>query len=51
MLGKTEKPAQIFINGLLGFITLGIYTPLEARVLPAIAWVAHRYGQLICIAY
>ncbi|EFJ9231994.1 serum resistance lipoprotein Bor, partial [Escherichia coli] len=21
-----------FVNGLLGFITLGIYTPLEARV-------------------
>ena len=24
---------QTFVNGLLGFITLGIYTPLEARVL------------------
>ena len=23
---------QTFVNGLLGFITLGIYTPLEARV-------------------
>ena len=27
---KTET--QTFVNGLLGFITLGIYTPLEARV-------------------
>ena len=26
-----QKP-QTFVNGLLGFITLGIYTPLEARV-------------------
>ena len=30
---KTETQ-QTFRNGLLGFITLGIYTPLEARVLP-----------------
>ena len=27
---KTSQ--QTFVNGLLGFITLGIYTPLEARV-------------------
>ena len=27
---KTETQ-QTFVNGLLGFITLGIYTPLEAR--------------------
>ena len=27
-----QKPAQTFVNGLLGFITLGIYTPLEARI-------------------
>ena len=27
-----QKPANT-VNGLLGFITLGIYTPLEARVL------------------
>ena len=26
-----RNPAT-FVNGLLGFITLGIYTPLEARV-------------------
>ena len=26
------KPNQTFVNGLLGFITLGIYTPLEADV-------------------
>ena len=28
-----QKPSKTFVNGLLGFITLGIYTPLEARVL------------------
>ncbi|HGF4268626.1 TPA: Bor family protein [Escherichia coli] len=28
---KTETQ-QTFVNGLLGFITFGIYTPLEARV-------------------
>ena len=27
-----ETKQQTFVNGLLGFITLGIYTPLEARV-------------------
>ena len=31
MLLKTETQ-QTFVNGLLGFITLGIYTLLEARV-------------------
>ena len=31
MVVKTETQ-QTFVNGLLGFITLGIYTPLEARV-------------------
>ena len=30
MLPKRNQ--QTFVNGLLGFITLGIYTPLEARV-------------------
>ena len=34
---KTENQ-QTFVNGLLGFITLGIYTPLEARVL-----LTHQY--------
>ena len=29
---KTRETQQTFVNGLLGFITLGIYTPLEARV-------------------
>ena len=29
---KTETQQETFVNGLLGFITLGIYTPLEARV-------------------
>ena len=35
---KTETQ-QTFVNGLLGFITLGIYTPLEAHcvLLPIIA--------------
>ena len=27
-----NRSQQTFVNGLLGFITLGIYTPLEARV-------------------
>ena len=27
-----QKTQQTFVNGLPGFITLGIYTPLEARV-------------------
>ena len=27
-----QKPSKTFVNGLLGFITLGIYTPPEARV-------------------
>ena len=27
-----QKPSKHSVNGLLGFITLGIYTPLEARV-------------------
>ena len=27
-----NEAQQTFVNGLLGFITLGIYTPLEARV-------------------
>ena len=26
-----QETQQTFVNGLLGFITLGIYTPLEAR--------------------
>ena len=27
-----KQKQQTFVNGLAGFITLGIYTPLEARV-------------------
>ena len=27
-----RNPANVKANGLLGFVTLGIYTPLEARV-------------------
>ena len=33
MLLKMAETQQTFVNGLLGFITLGIYTPLEACVL------------------
>ena len=50
---KTETQ-QTFVNGLLGFITLGIYTPLEARVYCSIM----RYqrlpidmGNSICTAH
>ena len=32
-----KQAQQTFVNGLLGFITLGIYTPLEARVYTIIA--------------
>ena len=48
-----QKPSKTFVNGLLGFITLGIYTPLEARVLlTIIVRVAHRYmGNSICTAH
>ena len=46
MLLKTETQ-QTFVNGLLGFITLGIYTRRATGVLlTIIVWVAHRYGQL-----
>ena len=33
------------------FYYLGIYTPLEARVLSRHCRAAHRYGQLICTAH
>ena len=44
---KTETQ-QTFVNGLLGFITLGIYTPLEARVYCSqqLHELPIRYGQL-----
>ena len=46
MLLKTETCAT-FVNGLLGFITLGIYTLLEARVYCShTKGVAHRYVNL-----
>ena len=47
---KTETQ-QTFVNGLLGFITLSIYTPLGAMCIahPIIAWVAHRYGNSILL--
>ena len=46
------KP-QTFVNGLLGFITLGIYTPLEARVLLTIiaAELPIDSGNSICTAH
>ena len=45
------KPANIRKWIAPGFITLGIYTPPEAQcVYTTIAWVAHRYGQLIYAA-
>ena len=44
---KTETQ-QTFVNGLLGFITLGIYTRWKrvCIVYNNRHWVAHRYGQL-----
>ena len=49
---KTETQ-QTFVNGLLGFITLGIYTPLEARaVLPTILHeLPIDMGNSICTAH
>ena len=47
---KTETQ-QTFVNGLLGFITLGIYTPLEARVWLWYIQVTYRYGQPVCTAH
>ena len=43
-----KQKQQTFVNGLLGFfITLGIYTPLEARVCAHNNCMScHRYGQL-----
>ena len=47
-----QKPSNIR-KWIAGFITLGIYTPLEARVYCSILikGVAHRYGQPICTAH
>ena len=43
---KTETQ-QTFVNGLLGFITLGIYTPLEAHYCAhSNCMVAHRWATL-----
>ena len=49
---KTETQ-QTFVNGLLGFITLGIYTPLEARVYCSQYCMSclHRYKNFILIAH
>ena len=35
-----QKPSKHSCNGLLGFITLGIYTPLEARVYCSQYWLS-----------
>ena len=53
MLLKQKPKNDTLINGLLGFITLGIYTPAgSACVLLTIIVVAHRYGQSsICTAH
>ena len=50
MLLKQETQ-QTFVNGLLGFITLGIYTPLEARVLTIIHELPIVMGGSICTAH
>ena len=42
---KTETQ-QTFVNGLLGFITLGIYTRKRVCIAHNNCRVAHRYGQL-----
>ena len=48
---KTETQPT-FVNGLLGFITLGIYTPLEARVCALANCIgAIDMGNSICTAH
>ena len=47
---KTETQ-QTFVNGLLGFITLGIYTPLEARVYCSLYELPIDMGNSICTAH
>ena len=47
---KTETQ-QTFVNGLLGFITLGIYTPLEARVYYTLYELPIDMGNSICTAH
>ena len=43
-----QKTQQTFVNGLLGFITLGIYTPLEVCIAHNnCGRAAHRYGQTL----
>ena len=47
---KTETQ-QTFVNGLNGFITLGIYTPLEARVYCSLMYeLPIDMGNSICTA-
>ena len=49
---KTETQ-QTFVNGLLGFITLGIYTPLEAHcvLLTILHELPIDMGNSICTAH
>ena len=50
---KTETQ-QTFVNGLLGFITLGIYTPLEALMCiahPIVHELPIDMGNSICTAH
>ena len=47
-----QKTQQTFVNGLLGFInTLGIYTPLEARVYCSLYELPIDMGNSICTAH
>ena len=47
-----KQKQQTFVNGLLGFITLGIYTPLETRVLlTIITELPIDMGNSICTAH
>ena len=47
---KTETQ-QTFVNGLLGFITLGIYTPLEACIAHNCDELPIDMGNSICTAH
>ena len=46
-----QKPSKHSVNGLLGFIALGIYTPLEARVLLTLHELPIDMGNSICTAH
>ena len=48
-----QKTQQTFVNGLLGFIILGIYTPLEAMcvLLTILHELPIDMGNSICTAH